>query len=208
MCKLRLEGLSLILVLEVSSLHPPSSDGLGDPVEELSYARLTFICSEPPSEVFRCDDIRRGLRPEGGSLDLLLLKYYLTVMVGDCCVSKFPFDSVVWVDSWFSVTPLAVVLSRRDFRSMMYYQYLIYLLALFSFRKPRKYAYTTRVRIKEICTDWYKNLKYACPRLFGGSDSSDAMVSKTAEVGLFFQTDQYTVTERQYDGRHSGRLGD
>jgi hypothetical protein len=83
---------------EVAALEAGASDGVDDAVDHLSNARLAFGRSELAAEVLRGDDVRRGLRPELGDLDALLLED-VPVLAGNGRVAELPLDLVVRVDA-------------------------------------------------------------------------------------------------------------
>ena len=72
--ELGLEGLGLFVVREVAALTAPAGGRVDDPADHLAHGALALGRAHAAAEVLLRDDVRRGLRPEPGELDALLVE--------------------------------------------------------------------------------------------------------------------------------------
>ena len=91
--QLGLEGLGLLLGREVAALAAPAAGRVDDPADHLPHGALALGRGHAAAEVLLRDDVRRGLRPELGELDALLVERRL-VLAGDERVAELPLDLV------------------------------------------------------------------------------------------------------------------
>src|SRR5205823_12112640 len=89
--QLGLEGLGLLLVREVAALAAPGADRVDDAADHLAHALLALGRGHAAAEVLLRDDVGRGLRPELGELDGLLLEDG-AFLAGDQGVARLPLD--------------------------------------------------------------------------------------------------------------------
>ncbi len=89
--ELGLEGVGLLVGREVAALAAPAADRVDDAADHLLDGALALGRGHAAAEVLLRDDVGRGLRPELGELDVLLLERG-AVLAGNVSVAKLPFD--------------------------------------------------------------------------------------------------------------------
>ena len=94
--QLVLERQRLVLVGEVAAVAAPRADGVDDAADHLLHGPLALRAGHAAAEVLLGDDVRRGLRPELGELDVLLLEGG-PVLARDVRVADLPLDLVVGI---------------------------------------------------------------------------------------------------------------
>ena len=92
------EDVTVGLTREVAALQARARDRVDHAVDHLLDAPLADRRAELAAEVLGRYDVRRGLRPELGYLDALLLED-VAAFAGDCRITKLPFELVVRMDT-------------------------------------------------------------------------------------------------------------
>ena len=91
--ELGLEGLGLLVVREVAALAAPAGGRVDDPADHLAHGALALGRAHAAAEILLRDDVRRGLRPEPGELDALLVERR-ALLARDERIAALPLDLV------------------------------------------------------------------------------------------------------------------
>ena len=96
--ELGLERVGLLVRREVAPVATPAADRVDDTADHLLDRALALRRGHAAAEVLLRDDVRRGLRPELGELDVLLLERR-AVAAGDVRVAQLPLDRIERIDA-------------------------------------------------------------------------------------------------------------
>ncbi len=88
------EGVTRRGVGEVAALLAPADDRVHDAADELAHGIFALRRVELAVEIFRRDDVCRGLRPAFRHFHIFLAENHLALFVADLRDAAFPFDSV------------------------------------------------------------------------------------------------------------------